>query len=106
MILLVQLLLVLVKSGTIRRCSFSIFVRRDVFNVLFGDRGSAVNRKPGKMYSRSDFSSEYFCDHDFVYHVNCTESVRVVFPVYMYSFVKTSKLCCNRFDFVETLYIS
>lgn len=94
------------KLGTIRRCSFSVCIRRDVFNYMFGSSGVRVPRKPGKMFCRSDFSDLYFSDDDFVFHSNSRESVRVVFPVYMYSHVKNVKLCCNRCDFSENVCIN
>lgn len=94
------------KLGTVSRCSFRVDVRRDVFNFMFSNCGSAVRRKPGRMYNRNDFNDKYFNDYDFVYHTNSNESVRVVFPVYMYSYVKNVKLCCNRCDFCETVYIN
>ena len=41
----------------------------DVFNLLFKNKGSSVCCKHGKMYSRCDFSSNYFCDDDFVNYI-------------------------------------
>ena len=75
------------KSGLIRRFSFNVFVRRDVFNFLFSNCGNRVFRKRGKMYNRCDFNDKYFKDSDFMYTNNHNESIRVVFPVRMYSFV-------------------
>ena len=93
------------KLGTVRRCSFSVRVRRDVFELLFSNCGSAVRRKPGKMYSRSDFSAEYFNDSDFVYRNDCNECVSVDFPVLMYSYVKFVRLC-DCVDFCETVCVT
>ena len=58
------------------------------------------------MYNRCDFNNNYFNDNDFVYHNDNNESVRVVFPVYMYSYVKFVKLCTNRYDFCETVCLN
>ena len=80
------------KLGLIRCCSFNVCVCRDVFNFLFNNNGNRVVRKPGKMFNRCDFSDKYFNDGDFVYINNHNESIRVVFPVYMYSYVKFVKL--------------
>ena len=41
----------------------------DVFNLLFKNKCSSVCCKHGKMYSRCDFSSNYFCDDDFVNYI-------------------------------------
>ena len=54
------------------------------------------------MYSRCDFSSNYFCDDDLVNYNSHNEGVCVVFPVYMHSYVKFFKLSNNRTDFCET----
>ena len=71
------------KLGLIR-CCINVFVRRDVFNFLFGNCGNRVVRKPGRMYNRCDFSDNFFKDSDFVYTNNHNESIRVVFPVYVF----------------------
>ena len=83
------------KLGTVRRCSFSVCFRRDVFNYLFKDSGSCVSRKRGKFYNRNDFVNKYFSDSSFVFYNDCNEGVRVVFPVYLYSYVKCIKLDSN-----------
>ncbi len=71
------------KLGVLCRCSFNVFVRRDVFMYIFKDSGCSVSRKPGRFYQRSDFCSEFFCDNDFNFVNNHNEFVRVRFPVYM-----------------------
>ncbi len=38
------------KLGTIRRCSFNVCVRRDVFNCLFGDTGSRSLRESSSSF--------------------------------------------------------
>ena len=43
---------------------------------------------------------------DFLYVNNSDECVRVVFPVYMYSYVKFVKLGNNRYDFCETVCVN
>lgn len=77
------------KQGLIRRNSFTVSVRRDVFNFLFNGCGTRVFRKPGKMYSKNDFCN-YF--KDFMYTSVNNGCVRVVFPIYMYSHTKFVKL--------------
>ena len=94
------------KLGLIRRFSFNVFVRRDVFNFLFSNCGNGVFRKRGKMYNRCDFNDKYFKDSDFMYTNNHNESIRVVFPVRMYSFVKFIKLGNDRFDFCEVVCVN
>ena len=94
------------KLGTIRHYSFNVCVRRDVFNFLFEDKGIRVCHRRGKMYNRSDFNNQYFNDDDFLYVNNSDECVRVVFPVYMYSYVKFVKLGNNRYDFCETVCVN
>ncbi len=94
------------KLGTIRRCSFNFCVCRDVFNCLFGDTGSRVSRRRGRMFNRCDFNDRYFNDSDFVYNNNLNECIRVVFPIYLYSYVKFIKLSCNRYDFCETVCVN
>ena len=85
------------KLGLIRRCCINVFVRRDVFNFLFSNCGNRV-------VHRCDFSDNCFKDSDFVYTNNHNESIRVVFPVYMYSYVKFVKLGNNRFHLKQELY--
>ncbi len=92
------------KLGTVRRCSFSVCFRRDVFNYLFKDSGSCVSRKRGKFYNRNDFVNKYFSDSSFTFYNDCNEGVRVVFPVYLYSYVKCIKLD-NNCDFCETVSV-
>ena len=93
------------KSGVVRQCSFSVCVQRDVFNYLFKDLGKSVCRRPGKNFELVDFNDKYFCRDDFVYCNLYSESVRVVFPIYMYSHVKFIKLLPTRSDFSETISI-
>ena len=58
------------------------------------------------MYNRCDFSDNYFKDSDFMYTNNHNESIRVVFPVYMYSYVKFIKLGNNRLIFVKLFMLN
>lgn len=84
---------------------FNVCVRRDVFKYMFSNRGSSVCRRPGKFYTRSDFSNDFFSDNDFMFTNKFDEVVRVVFPIYSYSYVKFVKLSCtNRTDYYE--YVS
>ena len=94
------------KLGVIRGRSFNVPVRRDVFNYLFKDFGSVVRRKCGRLYNRCDFNDNFFCNNNFVYRNSNNEGVCVVFPIYMYSYVKFIKLsdCCS--DFCETVSVS
>lgn len=85
-------------------CSFSVSIRRDVFNYLFNGRGESVFRRPGRNFSRDDFCNTYFSDDNFVYCYAHGESVYVVFPLYIYSHVKFVKLSSTK-DFCETVYI-
>ncbi len=94
------------KLGTIRRCSFNVCVRRDVFKFLFGDTGSRVSRRRGRMFNRCDFNDRFFNDSDFVYYNNHNECIRVVFPIYLYSYVKFIKLSSIRYDFCETVCVN
>lgn len=94
------------KCGAIRRCNFIVSVRRDVFNFLFNNRGNTVYRKPGKFFNREDFCDEFFSDNDFMYTNKFSEVVRVVFPIYMYSYVKFVKLSSsNVCDFYECISV-
>ena len=93
------------KLGLVRHCNFNVCVRRDVFNFLFNNCGNCVFRKRGRMYNRCDFSDKYFKDSDFIFTNNHNESIRVMFPVQMYSYVKFVKLGDNRFDFCETVCV-
>ena len=65
-------------------------MRTDIFNYLFNDKGTACTNKPGKMYTLTDFTcnSTAFNADSFVFYNRECEGVRVVFPVYMYSYVK------------------
>ena len=58
------------------------------------------------MYRRCDFNNRYFNDNDFVYYNDHGEGVCVVFPVYMYSYVKFVKLSGKRYDFCETVCVN
>ena len=90
--------------GVIRNCSFSVNFRRDVFNFLFGNRGSVVSCRKGQSYDRNDFS-DLFHLSDFVLYNKFNEGVKVVFPVYMYSYVKN--VHCHSFvDFCETISVN
>ena len=91
--------------GVLRQCSFSVFVRKDVFMYIFKDSGSSVSRRPGRFYQRNDFCSEFFCDDNFSFVNNHNQCVRVCFPVYMYSCVKIIKLSDNVCDFSELVYV-
>ena len=93
------------RVGIVRRCSFNVVVRRDVFNFLFSNCGSRVSRKRGKLYTRTDFNDRFFNNSDFVFYNSCNEGVCVVFPIYMYSCVKLTRLA-DHVDFVETVCIN
>ena len=80
------------KRGTTRSCTFKIEVRTDIFNYLFNGTGTHCSSKPGKMYNLNDFNTNYFNSDSFVYYNSQCEGVRVVFPVYMYSYVKFDPL--------------
>ena len=69
------------KLGVIRRCSFSVCIRRDVFNFLFSNCGSFVSHRPGKFYLRNDFCNDLFSDSDFMFKNKFDEVVCVLFPV-------------------------
>ena len=73
---------------------------------MFKDSGRSIYRKRGKFYNRNDFLDKYFCDSSFVYCNDCNEGVRVVFPVYLYSYVKFIKFSSNSFDFCETVCVT
>lgn len=79
--------------------------RRDCFIYLFKNSGTCVSHKPGKSFVRSDFCDEFFCDSDFVFVNECGEGVRVVFPIYMYSHVKCVKLCKDKNNYTEVVYV-
>ncbi len=64
-----------------------------------------VFRKRGKMYNRCDFSDKYFKNSDFMFTNSHNESIRAVFPVRMYSYVKFIKLGNDRFDFSKVVCI-
>lgn len=77
------------KQGTTRNCTFTVALRTDIFNYLFNGTGTTCSSsKPGKMYNLNDFNSTYFNPYHFVFYNNQAEGVCVVFPVYMYNFVK------------------
>ncbi len=44
------------KCGLLRNCSFNVAVRRDVFNCLFNNCGNRVRRR---LYDRCDFSDKF-----------------------------------------------
>ena len=85
----------------IRNCSFSINFRRDVFIFLFGDRGGVVPHMKGRDYYRIDFN-DFFRSSDFVLYNNFNEGVKVVFPIYLYSYVKRVR----RHSFFETVCVN
>ncbi|XP_019860861.1 PREDICTED: uncharacterized protein LOC109589178 [Amphimedon queenslandica] len=98
-------------KGLLKNNSFSLPFQRHVFNYLFQQRGKKVKNKPGRLYERSDFSSQYFSDDNFSYFNKEGEGCFVLFPIYMYSFVQFShphydsaKNLCKR-NFTETLRI-
>lgn len=70
---------------------------------LFSNCGTAVCRKPGKMYNKCDFD-KFVCSSDFVFYNRHGEGVCVIFPVYMYSYVKCIRLNTN-IDYCETLLV-
>ncbi|XP_019857340.1 PREDICTED: uncharacterized protein LOC109585644 isoform X2 [Amphimedon queenslandica] len=75
------------KSGILRRRKISIPFHRHTFNYLFNDKGEAVKCKPGKLYVRADFPSQYFEDSFFNFYNKFGEGCCVEFPIYMYSHV-------------------
>ena len=93
------------KCGLLRNSSFNVAVRRDVFNCVFKNCGNKVRRRPGLFFNRCDFSDKYFNDCDFTYSNEDNECVFVMFPIYMYSYVKFIKLSSNRTDFSEIIYV-
>ncbi len=65
---------------------------------------SAVCRKRGRMYERTDFNSNSFSNNDFVFCNKFNECVCIDFPVYMYSYVKFTRFS-DRVDFCETVVV-
>ena len=90
------------RKGTVRGCSFSVSVRKDVFNYLFSNCGC---RKCGKFYNRCDFNVNFFNDSDFVFRNSFNECICVDFPIYMFSSVKFIRLG-DRVDFCETVCVT
>ena len=89
----------------------SIQFPRHVFNYLFKDKGRPVKNKPGCFFSRLDFPSSYFSDGHFTSYNKFGEGHSIVFPMYMYSYVKFSAQNYDSDnkplprDFSETLFI-
>ena len=77
-------------KGLLKNNSFSLQFQRHVFNYLFQQRGKKVKNKPGRLYERSDFPSQYFSDGSFKHFNKEGEECFVLFPIYMYSFVQFS----------------
>lgn len=55
------------RVGLLQKRSFSLEFPRHVFNFLFQSKGSAVVKKPGRLYQRNDFIELYFNDEHFQY---------------------------------------
>ena len=80
------------RVGLLQKRSFSLEFPRHVFNFLFQSKGSAVVKKPGRLYQRNDIVELYFNDEHFQYFNKYGEGCFVLFPMYMRSFVKFSPL--------------
>lgn len=78
------------KRGVIRKCSFTVNFRIDVFQFLFHGKGNAVCGSHSFSYSEEDFSSEYFPSNWFIIHDKLGSGCKVVFPVLLFSSVKFS----------------
>lgn len=100
------------KCGILRRRKICIPFHRHTFNYLFQKKGQPVPRKPGKLYERNDFASEYFEESFFTFYNKYSEACCVVFPVYMYSSVVFDQKSFHadtaprRRNFTETLAVT
>ena len=57
------------KKGTVSNCTFTINMRKNIFNYLFNGKGTVGNHKPGRFYNLIDFDSTYFTSNCFQYYV-------------------------------------
>lgn len=97
------------RVGTNKRRCQSLEFPTHVFRYLFNNKGVIVPSKPGRLYHRCDFPSSHFNDSDFQYFNKEREGCFVVFPIYLYSFVKYMPLryddggTCRPRPFIEKL---
>ena len=76
------------RVGTIRNCTFSIPFRTDVFLFLFHGKGNEVSGKRYRSYLQVDFDSQLFSSNWFVSHDRLGNGCKIVFPVFIHSYVK------------------
>ena len=54
------------RCGVVRKCSFTISFRSDVYNFLFSGKGSTVSGRRCLSYSENDFNPDLFPSDWFV----------------------------------------
>ena len=69
------------RLGAIRKCSFSVPFRMDVFRHLFNDSGVKPIRGHGKNYYKDDFAERYFPSGWHIVHDPLGEDARWIFQL-------------------------
>ena len=75
------------RLGAIRKCSFSVPFRMDVFRHLFNDSGVKPIRGHGKNYYKDDFAERYFPSGWHIVHDHLGDGCEVDFPIRLHEMV-------------------
>ena len=83
-------------AGILQKRSVTFEFPRYVFNYLFNAKGDRMRNRPGKLYEKKDFNTSYFPDDSFICYNHQHEACAVVFPIYLYSYVRFTKQFFNK----------
>ena len=82
--------------GAIRKCSFSVPFRMDVFRYLFNDSGVKPIRGHGKNYYKDDFAERYFPSGWHIVHDHLGDGCEVDFPIRLHSKLRWSSVVYHK----------
>ena len=84
------------RLGAIRKCSFSVPLRMDVFRHLFNDSGVKPIRGHGKNYYTDDFAERYFPSGWHIVHDHLGDGCEVDFPIRLHSKLRWSSVVYHK----------
>ena len=84
------------RLGAIRKCSFSVPFRMDVFRHLFNDSGVKPIRGHGKNYYKDDFAERYFPSGWHIVHDHLGDGCQVDFPIRLHSKLRWSSVVYHK----------
>ena len=84
------------RLGAIRKCTFTVEFRMDVFMHLFHDSGVKPTHGRGKNYFKDDFAERYFPSNWHIIHDHLGDGCEVDFPIRLHSKLRWSPVVYHK----------